>query len=360
MFKPFARIIILFTMVILVSACGPVAASAPPKDMSKPPTMTAAQASAPTPVPLDGRSGGPNEIWFTTTPAGESAEPEGNGLYLGQKQPGLDVEVFAPGIVSVEESKEYKITISPDLQEIFFTRRTRGGRDDRLWYSRLENGRLTMPELAPFTYDSFETDPCFTPDGNRLYFNSWRPLPGEEAASARPNVWFVDKTKEGWSEPQFPGPPLNDYQPVYFSFANDGTLYFTRSNPRGIYYAEPEDGKYREAKRLPDEINYVREVAHPAIAPDESYIIADSAYEQDGRLVGSLYISFKRPDGSWTKAVSMHETLGASKADVFAIPRITPDGKYLFFEDYEKETDKSDLYWVSTEVLEEIRSKVLE
>jgi len=81
------------------------------------------------------------------------------------------------------------------------------------------------------------------------------------------NVWFVDRTETGWSEPQFVGPPLNDYQPVYFSIANDGTLYFTRSSPRGIYYAEPEDGQYLEAHRLPDEINFVRDVAHPAVAP---------------------------------------------------------------------------------------------
>jgi Tol biopolymer transport system component len=288
-------------------------------------------------------------------PAGDSAEPERDGVYMGQKPPGLDVEVFAPGIVSIEEGKEYNITISPDLQEIFFTRRTPGGRDDRIWTSRLENGKLTVPELAPFTYDLLETDACFTPDGNRLYFNSARPLPGENTASPLPNVWFVDRTGTGWSEPQFVGPPLNDYHPVYFSIADDGTLYFTRSSLRGIYYAEPEDGQYLEARRLPDEINYVRDVAHPAVAPDESYIIVNSSYEQKGRLVGSLYISFKKPDGSWTKAVSMHKALRASETDVYAIPRITPDGKYLFFERYEAETDRSDIYWVSSAIIEQLR-----
>jgi Tol biopolymer transport system component len=164
----------------------------------------------------------------------------------------------------------------------------------------------------------------------------------------------VDRTETGWSEPQFVGPPLNVYQPVYFSIANDGTLYFTRSSPRGIYYAEPEEGQYGEAHRLPDEINDVREVAHPAVAPDESYIIVDSAYEQGGRLVGSLYVSFKSSDGSWTKAVSMHGVLKASDTDVYAIPRITPDGKYLFFEKYDRQTDRSDIYWVSTDVIKQL------
>ena len=288
------------------------------------------------------------DLWPSWGPAPES------GLYLGQIPPGLDVEVFAPGIVSVEEGKEYKIAVSPDLQEVFFTRRTPGGRDDRLWVSRLGNGELTMPELAPFSYDALETDACFTPDGNRLLFSSARPLPGEETVSRLPSVWIVDRTETGWSEPQFVGPPLNDYQPVYFSIANDGTLYFTRSSPRGIYYAELEEGHYGEAHRLPDEINGVREVAHPAVAPDESYVVVDSAYEQGARLVGSLYVSFRKPDGSWTEAVSLHHALKASESDVYAIPRITPDGKYLFFESYDRETDRSDIYWVSTDVIKQL------
>jgi outer membrane protein assembly factor BamB len=282
------------------------------------------------------------------------AEGQNGALYLGQTPPGQDVELFAPGIVSIEGGKEYKITISPNLQEILFTRRTPGGRDDRLWYSRLENGKLTIPAPAPFTYDGLETDACFTPDGNRLYFNSVRPLPGEETPSRLPNVWFVDKAETGWGDPQFAGSPLNDYQPVYFSIANDGTLYFTRSIPRGIYCAELKDGQYVEAHRLPDEINDVRDVAHPAIAPDESYLVVDSAYEQGGRLVGSLYVSFKGPDGSWTQAVSLHDALKATEADVYGSPRISPDGRYLFFEKYDRETDRSDIYWVSTDVINKL------
>jgi hypothetical protein len=36
-------------------------------------------------------------------------------------------------------------------------------------------------------------------------------------------------------------------------------------------------------------------------------------------------------------------------------PFITPDGKYLFFTKMEQE--QGDLYWVSTEILEELRPK---
>jgi len=174
------------------------------------------------------------------------------------------------------------------------------------------------------------------------------------------NVWFVDKIGDGWGEPQFLGSPFNDYRPVFFSIANDGTLYFTRSNPREIWYAELQDDGYKEAQSLPDEINYLPDIAHPAIAPDESYIIVDSVIRKGGVLVGTLFISFQRLDGVWTEAVSMYEVLQASETDIYAIPRISPDGKYLFFENYIPETDQADILWVSTDIIEALRSEMLD
>lgn len=272
--------------------------------------------------------------------------------YLGQKPPGLIPEVFAPGIVSIEKGKEYKITFSPDLKEIIFTRRTPKGGNDRLWHCRFENGRLTTPGLVPFGYDCFEPEASFTPDGNGIYFASMRPIPGEKSLSRMPNIWFVNKTGNGWSEPQFQGSPLNDYIPVYFSFENDGTLYFTNFNPREIYTSKLNNGEYTEFTRLPDEINYLREVAHPAVAPDGSCLIVDSFYEENDKITGSMYISFRKPDGSWTKAVSMKDVFNSVQ---YSTARITPDGKYIFFEKYIQETDKSDIYWVDAKIIEKLK-----
>jgi len=54
-----------------------------------------------------------------------------------------------------------------------------------------------LPDLARLRYDALETDACYSPDGNRLYFNSARPLPGEETRSPLRNVWFADRTETG-------------------------------------------------------------------------------------------------------------------------------------------------------------------
>ena len=42
--------------------------------------------------------------------------------YLGQKPPGLTPELFAPGIVSTEESLETEVLFLPDMTELSFNR----------------------------------------------------------------------------------------------------------------------------------------------------------------------------------------------------------------------------------------------
>ncbi len=281
------------------------------------------------------------------------------GPYLGQKPPGTTPEVFAPGIVSIKEKSECNITVSPDLKEIYFSRRSTQTRDYRIWYSRLENGKLTIPEKAPFTYNCLESYPCFTPDGKRLYYISRRPLPGGKPSDELGNVWFVDKTENGWSKPKLLNSPVNNYKPHFLSIENNGTLYFggsqseTQSDKRAIFYAELKNGEYSEVKRLPGEINYLNCVSHPAIAPDGSYIIRDYFWRENNRITGGIHISFKKPDGSWPKAVSMRKVLKVSETDLYTNTRITPDSNYLFF------CEKDDLYWVSTEIIEELRPKEL-
>ena len=55
-------------------------------------------------------------------------------------------------------------------------------------------------------------------------------------------------------------------------------------------------------------------------------------------------ISFKKTDGTWTSPESMREILKMTDSDVYSAPRITYDGKYLFFEKYESQYDKSDIF----------------
>ena len=273
--------------------------------------------------------------------------------YLGQKPPGKNLEVFAPGIITTEKS-ESAVAVSPDLKEVYFIRKSPKEADNRIWYSRVENGKLTNPQIVPFSYDCIEGYPCFTPDGERLYYVSGRPVPGQDTTSYWGNIWFVDREKDGWSEPELLDSHINGLSPHFMTMDNKGTLYFG-SGLRSVYYAKWSDGKFSEAVRLPDEINYFESVSHPAIAPDGSYLMVDVYWTENDRVEGSLFMSFKTPDGFWTKAVDMRDALEIKDSYIWCSATVTPDGKYIFVERFIQEETKSDIFWVSAKIIEELK-----
>jgi len=66
--------------------------------------------------------------------------PKLTGSYLGQKPPGIEPEIFALGIVSSEHF-EHGITINVQVDEIYFTRRTNVDDGNRIFYTKLIEGK---------------------------------------------------------------------------------------------------------------------------------------------------------------------------------------------------------------------------
>lgn len=291
---------------------------------------------------------------FNGISRGKEDSANKKNLFMGQKIPGNTPQVFSPGIVSIKNGKEYKPAISPDEQEIFFIRRTPGQRNDRLWHSRMENGKLTTSQPAPFAYDCLEGQPCFTPDGESLFFMSRRPLPGTTEAAKISHLWVVKKDKKGWGVPQYFPSIIDDHRPAQMSITQKETIYFVSNKVRKIFYSRLEEGSYKSAVKLDNKINDLRLVGHPAIAPDGSYIIVDLVYRKEGQLVSDFLISFKNPDGSWSNPQSMKEVLQIT-SQVYAAPYLSPKGNYLFFEEYQAKTDQSDILWVSTKIIDDLR-----
>lgn len=286
-------------------------------------------------------------------------EPDLKSPYLGQTPPGTSLEIFANGIVTTEQS-ESSIDISPDLKEVYFLRKSPKLADNRIWTSRVENGVLTQPQVASFSSDSVEGYPCFSPDGDRLYYVSRRPAPGQDTASVSVwgNIWYVDRERDGWGKPQLLDSPINDLHPHALSMDDQGTLYLG-SALKSVYYAELTNGNYTKAVKLPDTINRFESVSHPAIAPDGSYLITDVYWRENDRVMGSLFISFKKSDGSWTQSQDMREALGIDDDSIWCCASVTPDGKILFVERYNQETSQSDLFWISSEIIQELKREGL-
>jgi hypothetical protein len=272
------------------------------------------------------------------------------GEYLGQKKPGLDPEVFAPGIISTDRS-QFNAAFSPDGKEFYFSI-TRTNRQETMMYSKQVKGQWTEPQFAPFCSNKNDCDPIFSRDGNRLYFISTRP----KKNAKRPNdwdIWFVDRTGEGWSEPKNIGSPVNsDDDEYYVSLTKDKTIYFASNRKGGkgsfdIYRSRFVDGHYAEPENLGSSINTKHLEHDPFIAFDESYLLFTSVDRPEGYGTGDLYISLRKADGTWTKAKNMGDKFNTKGYDF--CPIVSPDGKFFFF------TSRGGIYWVDAKIIEKMR-----
>lgn len=263
--------------------------------------------------------------------------------------------VFAPGIISIDDHASGSITFNPDMTELVFNHRKHGD-NFNIYTMKLIDGKWSQLELAPFSsnLEYLDFHPRFTSEGDRLYFGSTRPISDTIEISNRRrrlHQWYVEKNKNGdWSEPILMGQPFVDSYIMGAAPSENGNLYFTSgtrvgADDEGIYYSINQNGQYASIEKMDDVINSSgRFIAHPFIAPDESYLIYDSekATEPDNN---DLFISFNQ-NGTWSESYSLGPTINTKMAE--GAGTVTPDGKYLFFSRSEQKVrEDGSTYWVS-------------
>ncbi|MEM9078833.1 MAG: hypothetical protein AAGC43_17465 [Bacteroidota bacterium] len=281
---------------------------------------------------------------------------EKSNLALLSSQIPTDIPlVFAPDIISIDNHVSTSITFSPDMTELFYNRR-KPDESHNLYTMKLIDGKWSTPQPASFSTNKEYLDfhSRFTPKGNRLYFGSTRPTNGTLTTSNTPrrlHQWYVEKNENGdWSEPILMGQPFADIYIMGAAPSENGNLYFTSgekpgAEDEGIYYAINQNGQYPSIERMGDVINTNGKwIAHPYIAPDESYLIYDSekAMEPDN---GDLFISFNH-NGIWSESYSLGPKINTKMSEGTAT--VSPDGKYLFFSrGEEKVRENGSTYWVA-------------
>jgi len=198
-----------------------------------------------------------------------------SGPYLGQALPGDTPVLFAPGVVSTGMYTR-DITITPDGIEIYFCVAIGGFAYSTILYTKLMDGQWTTPEVVPNMEnpDYMNFEPCISPDGQHFYFLSNRP-DSPDAEMGDQDIWAMDRTDGGWSEPYNLGLPINtDQAEFYPSVTSDGTMYFTRQEKNSpihnIFRSKLVAGKYTEPEKLPDQVNCGTNRYNAFIAQDES------------------------------------------------------------------------------------------
>jgi len=300
----------------------------------------------------------------------ESRFTDLKGPYLGQKPPGMTPELFAPGLLSAG-GDEANITFTPDGMELCYTLWTPGLQPGGIFQrmiimnSRIVNNNWTEPKEFSFNPDRKEIYPFFSPDGERIYFVSYRKSP--------PLKMYVEKLNGEWCEPKEINFKDNSKNSSFLSVASNHNLYFSSSSL--IYKYPYENGEYTIPEKLNNVINVVGGGHHPYIAPDESYIIFD--FDKSGDSFGQedLFISFRDQNGEWMEAQNMGKFINTEYRDKRAF--VSFDGKYLFFssnriQNSELPNDAMTLkelqqlmqlpangnehiYWVDAKVIEELK-----
>lgn len=268
------------------------------------------------------------------------------GLYFGQKPPGLIPEVFAPGIVSISGRHEGVMAFSPDLDEIYFNADNKD-QETSIYFSRLEGGKWAPIRKADFTKGKIDEEihPFVSPDGKRIYFTAI------SSDLTYNKIWYVNRLKNGWSSAVKLESPVNDDQVFYPNQSADGDLYYFNLSKGKTYYASDNLNGFSQIE--PVEIEFG---VHAFIAPSQDYLVLNARHKEDeNRKDNDIYVSFKRKNGTWAKPINLGDEVNSNSND--KAPTISPDGKYLFFG-RDEEDGKANIYWVSTKVIENLRPEM--
>ena len=312
-------------------------------------------------------------------PGRESESQKLEGPYLGQKPPGTTPEVFAPGIIS-HGFHENGIVFSPDGRELFYSISDSKYTSKTLVCLEREDNEWSAPEIAPFSGIYYEHSVFFSPDGMRLFFSSTRPVSAHSEEKKDLDVWVVEKEGHSWGTPVHLSGPLNtDKSEQITSISADGTIYL-RTNYEGggkwaIYQSRRENGQYTAAEKLSHTINSGYNEGNPFISHDDSYLLFKSG-RPGGYGHTDLYVSFRQTDDSWGEPINLGAEINSPENELE--PRLSPDGKYLFFTSFRKHAPSvfrgkpyeallelygspqngyGTLYWVDAKTIEELRPK---
>ena len=308
-----------------------------------------------------------------------AALPEVSKPYLGEEPPGDTPVLFAPGIVSTN-TREWSMASTPDGLELFFGVVT----DERSWilHTREVDGRWTELTVASFSgaYDDY--DLTMSPDGNRVYFTSNRPVDNPGPVLENSDIWYVDRSVDGWGDPvRFPEPINTGMRELYPSESRDGYVYFfsTRAGGFGsfdLYRVALREGEFGAPENLGASINTEENETDACISPDGDYLVFTSS-RTGGFGSGDLYVSFRTDEGGWTQAVNLGDTVNTELLEF--CPSVSRDGKYLFFTSNRpkakaiagtsavreelgltpsSERPDIDVYWIDADFIESFRPQV--
>jgi hypothetical protein len=272
------------------------------------------------------------------------------GPYLGQTPPGLVPQRFGPPAILATRSWGWHSPpgFSPDGMQMYWTKiKPSGGMF--LAFTEGGAGGWSAPQPPSFARGDGENQPQFSSDGGTIYYVS---------ANNAGHLFRVTRSGSGWSQPQPLGLPLSSGMAMGWQFCvvEGRAVYVDAEFPRGgamdIFRAPRTSTGYGPPVAV--SVNTRHNEFAPYVAPDESYMIFVSN-RPGGRGMHDLWITFRKTDGTWSEPLNMGPTINSSGED--GMPTVTHDGLYLFYTATRSGDAGYNPYWVSTQVIQNLRSQ---
>ena len=164
------------------------------------------------------------------------------------------------------------------------------------------------------------------------------------------NVWRLDRTESGWSEPELLRSPVNsEASDIHPGMTSSGI--WVASNREGgmgrsdIYRIDSDGDLLHLGPSLNDELSQ----PDLWVSPDESWMILAITDHPDGYGGDDLYVSWL-DEGEWTTPVNLGPDINTAEYEYG--PWVAADGEHLFFTSHRN--GPSHVYRVDTDVLHEI------
>ncbi|MFC2151984.1 TolB family protein [Bacteroidota bacterium] len=304
--------------------------------------------------------------------------------YPGDIEPKDSALLFAPELINTGLFTR-DFSMSPDGKEIYFS--IMAGRSAVIMVSKFEHEKWQEPEIASFSgADFFDFEPHISADGNKIYFLTTRPSEGQEAKLGwqNQNIFVVDRTEQGWSEPYDIGAPVNTVNNEFYpSLTNDGKIYFNHSiefTDVAIYCSEYKNEEFLEPQKLTFKNDSNLLLYNATVSRDEDFILACGSIKGT-RKPARYYAAFNLGNNNWSDLYDLTDYLGYEGGRAASIS-ISPDGKYIFFsaivnneqltkvypgmtisdiieKNMKPQSGSSNIYWISSDFINEVKSKYL-
>jgi hypothetical protein len=267
--------------------------------------------------------------------------------YLGQTAPTETPKIFAPGLLSDSGIVLGRVGFSKDGKEFYYGY-------SRHWFDfngtgikqiKFDGKKWSKPVIVIENL----SNPALSTDDNKIYYGG-----------SNSDVWQSDRTATGWGTPHL---FLDKPYGLYNFQATSSGVFYTGSNGNAGSKQDYSTYDFCTLTISPGDTvikSHGAPLNTPAfdgdlyVAPDESYMIISA--NETKTYECELYISFRKPDKTWTVPQSLGPAINDGLAHRFG-QYVSPDGKYLF---YTKGTGEKDcnFYWVKIdEIVKRLKPK---